>query len=164
MLHAALALIDKHRISGAVFDTNLTLVLLVGGYDPSRLETFKRTMAFGPKEYLLLDRLCKRCGRRLTTPNVLTEVDNLSRQLPEKEHAAIAERLKALVTDMFEIYHESSLFLGEEMHKKVGLTDALLMKLLESHLVVTADFPLARRLETLGRDVINFNHLRRYAG
>jgi len=65
---------------------------------------------------------------------------------------------------MFEIYQESGLFIGADVNKKFGLTDAILMKLAEKHLIVTVDFPLAHRLETSGRDVANFNHLRPYAG
>ena len=45
----------------------------------------------------------------------------------------------------------------------MGLTDAVLISLAERHLIITADFPLANRIETLGRDVIDFNHLRVYA-
>jgi len=162
MRNVAFALIEKHRETGVFFDTNLMLVLIVGAYDPTRLENFKRTMAYTMKEYLLLDEMLKRSRRRLTTPNIMTEVDNLSRQLSEKEHGTVSEQLKALLANMFEIYHESSLFIGGDAHKKFGLTDALLLKLSERHLIITADFPLARRLETLGRDVINFNHLRPY--
>lgn len=97
MLDTAMALIVKHRSSGVFFDTNLMLVMVVGAYDRMRLQSFKRTMAFGPKEYVLLEKLYKLCGRRLITPNILTEVDNLSRQLPEREHDAVSEQLHKLV-------------------------------------------------------------------
>jgi hypothetical protein len=163
MLSNAIALLERHRTSGAYFDTNLMLVMAVGNYDPNRIETFKRTMAYTPKEYALLLKICNRCGRRLTTPNILTEVDNLSRQLPEREHKMIAAHMQRLVADMFETYHESIELLGSKTHEQMGLTDTVLIALAERHLIITADFPLANRIETLGRDVINFNHLRVYA-
>jgi hypothetical protein len=101
--------------------------------------------------------------RRLTTPNILTEVDNLARQFPSGEHSGIALHTRELVSTMFEVYHKSDLHLGGDAHQKVGLTDAILMAQAKNHLVVTADFRLANRISTMGRDVINFNHLRRYA-
>ena len=75
----------------------------------------------------------------------------------------IAAHMQRLVADMFETYHESIELLGSKTHEQMGLTDAVLIALAERHLIITADFPLANRIETLGRDVIDFNHLRVYA-
>lgn len=163
MFKEAHSLLLKFGKEGVFFDTNLMIVLVIGSYDISRLTTFKRTLAFGPPEFRLLMALANRCERRLTTPNILTEVDNLSRQMPSGEHAAVSQHFAKLVSEMFEIYEESQSHLGGELHGKLGLTDAVLIEQAESHLVVTADFPLANRIEAMGRNVINFNHLRPYA-
>lgn len=163
MLDHALRLIEKHRDSGVYLDTNLMVVLVIGCYGVDKLQTHKRTLAYGPAEFRLLQTLMNKFRRRLTMPNILTEVDNLARQFPSHEHQAIAFHTRELVSTMFEMYHESDLHLGGETHKKLGLTDAILVAQAERHLVITADFPLANRIATLGRDVINFNHLRRYA-
>lgn len=163
MMSHALELIARHRSSGVYLDTNLMLMLVIGSYNPQRLQTFKRTKAYTPAEFRLLENIMNKFERRLTTPNILTEVDNLTRQLPEREHDPIALHIQRLVADMFEVYHESREHLGGEAHRKVGLTDAILIAQAEKYLIVTEDFPLASRIARLGRDVINFNHLRRYA-
>lgn len=163
MLDHALQLIAKHRESGVYLDTNLMVVLVIGSYDVDKLQSHKRTLAYAPAEFRLLRTLVSKFRRRLTTPNILTEVDNLARQFPSGEHSGIALHTRALVSTMFEVYHKSDLHLGGDAHQKVGLTDAILMAQAENHLVVTADFRLANRISTMGRDVINFNHLRRYA-
>lgn len=163
MLNQSLALIAKHSASGAFIDTNLMLLMAVGNYDRDRIASFKRTNAFRAEEYDLLGKLLSRCRRLLTTPNVLTEVDNLLRQLPEREHKEIAKHTQQLVASMFEVYHESKGHLGGTDHELLGLTDAILIRLAKSHLIITSDFPLASRIASLGYDVINFNHLRRYA-
>jgi hypothetical protein len=163
MLKSTLDLLAKHKNTGVFFDTNLMVVIVVGSYKAEWLGKHRRTLAFDMAEYRLLMRLLGRCEKRLTTPNILTEVDNLSRQLPQNEHVWIAEHFNKLAANMFEIYHQSYEHLGGDLHCKVGLTDAILIHLSASHLVVTADFPLASRIEAMGRNVINFNHIRRYA-
>lgn len=157
-------ILSKHRRSGVFVDTNLMVVLVLGSYDPNCLERHKRTrFVYEPAHFRLLLSLLSRFERKLTTPNILTEVDNLVRQISEAEQAAIALHFQRLVKEMFEIYQESSAHLGGEFHKKVGLTDAILIELAKNHLIVTADFRLANRIEAMGRNVINFNHIRGYA-
>jgi predicted nucleic acid-binding protein len=162
MLNQASQLISKHRDSGVYLDTNLMVVLVIGSCGVDKLKSHKRTLAYGPPEFRLLESLMSKFRRRLTTPNILTEVDNLARQFPAQEHESISLQTRRIVSTMFEVYQESGLHLGGEMHKKLGLTDAILVEQAERHLIITADFPLANRISTLGRDVINFNHLRRY--
>ncbi|WP_330084049.1 hypothetical protein [Methylocystis iwaonis] len=163
MLKSAHDLLIRHSKSGVFFDTNLMVVFVVGSYKPELLGKHRRTQAFDIAEYRLLLSLLERCEKRLTTPNILTEVDNLSRQLPSNDHSEISKHLNALATQMFEIYNQSLEHLGGELHSKVGLTDSILVHHSADHLVVTADFPLASRIETMRRNVINFNHIRHYA-
>ncbi len=163
MLKVAHDLLLKHSRTGVFFDMNLMVVFVIGSYNPEWLGKHRRTQAFDLAEYKLLLRLLERCERRLTTPNILTEVDNLSRQLPNNAHAEISRHFRNLVTNMFEVYDQSQQHLGGELHSKVGLTDAILIRHSADHLIITADFPLARRIESMGRDVVNFNHIRSYA-
>jgi hypothetical protein len=152
--------IRKYKIKGIVVDTNLVLVLILGKYNPARIATFKNTSTYTAEDYILLTRFLRHFERRIALPNILTEVDNLSRQIDQREHVAISEALLHWQIGLDEIYLKSSLVIGSELHQKIGLTDSLIIALSEEFLVLTADFPLASRLASMKRDVINFNNLR----
>ena len=153
-------LIAKHRTSGVVIDTNLMLLLVIGTYDPERIPTFKRTIKYTERDYKLVLDLISRFARRVTIPNILTEVDNLSRQTAEGEHSHISRTMSRLLDNLVEVYRPSASVVGTQIHAQVGLSDALIISLAEEHLILTDDFPLSNRLESAGRDVINLNHLR----
>ena len=83
-------IIAKHRANGVIIDTNLFLLLVIGNYDTRRISTFKNTISYTVDDFGLVLRLIALFERRVTTPNILTEVDNLSRQIPEREHEGVS--------------------------------------------------------------------------
>jgi rRNA-processing protein FCF1 len=156
------AMLSKHNVNGAVLDTNLFLLIVIGRYNPQRIESFNRTRKYTLGDFKLLETLLARLRRRIVTPNILTEVDNLSRQISDNEFPAISGVLKNLCQEQFEFYIESEAAISSELHSKIGITDSTIVSLANrDYLVITDDFPLANRLEKSGRDVINFNHIRR---
>ncbi len=162
MLNRLTHLLGKHRSLGVFFDTNLLLVVAVGRWNRSQISSYKRTRAFNEREYAFLDALFRRVPTRFTSPNILTELDNLSRQLPERSHAEIGMVVHAVAEDMVEVYDPSLPHLGGKDHARVGLTDALLLNAAKRSMVVTDDYRLALLIESRGGDAVNFNHLRPY--
>jgi hypothetical protein len=71
---------DKYKAQGILIDSNLMLLIAVGIYNTQRILTFKRTMRYTLDDFELMLRILYRFHRRVTTPNILTEVDN-SKQL-----------------------------------------------------------------------------------
>jgi hypothetical protein len=105
-------------------------------------------------------RILEHFNRRVTTPNILTEVDNLARQLPEDEHEAISAALFQLISTSFEIYSPSATASQTEIYPLIGLTDCVTLSSSDDVLVLTDDFELSNRLTSLGRDALNINHIR----
>ena len=85
----ALGLIEKHRGTGVLIDSNLLVLHLVGTVNWERLKTFKRTQAYTLEDFELLEGLISCLGRLFTTPHVLTEVSNLTGSLSGRELAEI---------------------------------------------------------------------------
>jgi hypothetical protein len=139
------------------------VLITVGTYNPQRVLTFKRTLKYTLDDLLLMTRLLSYFGRRVTTPNILTEVDNLTRQLPEAEYEAIAITLAQLVSDSFEVYFPSAGVLNNLNYPLLGLTDCVTAMAASGVLVVTDDFRLSSVLSGLGYDAININHIRSQA-
>jgi rRNA-processing protein FCF1 len=153
-------LFQKYKSKGILIDTNLLLLVAIGAYDAQRILTFKRTQEYTLEDYALMLRILEFFERRITTPNILTEVDNLARQLPEKEHNAISQVLSDIVQYSFEIHVPSTTATQTLEYALVGLADVITISVSTEVLVLTDDFPLSNRLASAGRDVLNINHIR----
>lgn len=144
---------------------------------------FDRYQSDTSDDFDLIARLLGCFSRRVTTPNILTEVHNLTRQLPDREHNAVARILARIVGSMFEVYVPSRTASTHARYADLGLTDTITLiasgnprefsvvtppdpseaaPLAESDeiLVVTDDFSLWARLSQMGKDALNINHIR----
>ncbi len=155
-------LLEKYKDKGVLIDTNLLLLIAVGTYNTARILSFKRTQRYTLEDFLLMRRILEHFQRRVTTPNILTEVDNIARQLPEDEHESIAAVLTQLISNSFEVYVESRTAVQTHLYPAIGLTDCVTMSSAEEVLVLTDDFELSNRLASVGRDALNINHIRHF--
>lgn len=156
-------LISRYSGKGVLLDSNLLLLYFVGLYDPERIGTFKRTYSqgFTVDDFDLLCRLLDCFDTVVTTPNILTEVSNLSNQLRNDErdsYFVVFANSAALLTER---YIESKKICVLAHFNRYGLTDSGTISCAKgNYLVVTGDAPLVGCLQNLGIDVINFNHLK----
>jgi hypothetical protein len=154
-------LLYRYQSKGLLIDTNLLLVYFVGSYDPDRIPRFKRTKIFTVEDFYTLLRVFKFFTKIVTTPNILTEVSNLSNQLPEDiKPLYYSEFAKQLAT--IEEQYTASIKISTLGHfKKFGLTDSGVIDLVKNkYLVLTDDLKLASYLQNVGTDVLNFNNIR----
>jgi predicted nucleic acid-binding protein len=159
MLDAA-GLIEKHRSKGALIDTNLLLIYLVGKTNRRRIRDFKPCDVFEIEDLERLEELVEYLGKLFTTPHVMTEVSNLAK-LRGKELSAFRQLYKLLVEQMDEFYDESRSVVVDAAFMPLGLTDAAIALLQRRNLLVlTVDLDLWMTLQRRGVDAVNFNHLR----
>jgi hypothetical protein len=157
-------LVARYQNKGLLIDTNLLLLYFIGAFDPDRIPKFKRTMAFTVNEFWLLMTFLKVFDKLVTTPNVLTEVSNLSGQLAENLrvpfYSDFADRIPLL-----EEHYVPSVGASSMAHfSKIGLTDSAIVRLVkDKYLVLTDDLNLVGYLQNRSIDVINFNHIRTLA-
>jgi hypothetical protein len=152
-------LIAKYRGKGVLLDTNLMVPLAVGYYRRERISSFKRTDKYTASDFALVVGILTEFDRRVTTPHILAEADNLTRQLPNREHGAVAAIMTRIVEDLFEIYSPSVDAVRDERYSILGLTDCVTIAAADDILVITDDFPLFNILTHLGHDAININHI-----
>src|SRR3954463_7061110 len=156
-----LGLIRRYRANGIIVDTNILLLYFLGRFDPQAISQFKRTQQFTPEDYGTLVLLLRHFDKLLTTPNILTEVNNLSGQMGEPRRTRFFRKLAGEMALVDEHYLDSRKTASLDQFVKLGLTDAGILSLAQgSRLVLTEDLPLAQHLQHAGIDVINFNHLR----
>lgn len=152
------------RYKGLLIDTNLLLLYFIGMYDPDRIQRFKRTMAFTVDEFHLLATLFGSFDKIITTPSILTEVSNFSRQLPKNLHSNFFSDFATRIPMLEEHYTDSGAISASEHFTRFGLTDSGIVDTVKgNYLVLTDDLPLFGYLQNLGIDAINFNHIRALA-
>ena len=117
-------LVQKHRKNGLLIDTNLLLLFFIGSFNRQLISTFKRTHQFTEDDYVLLVDLMLRFGRLITTPNILTEVSNLSNQLPENVKRGYFKVFEQRLSALTEIYVETSETVKDPALWWLGVTDA----------------------------------------
>lgn len=157
--------IDRYRSRGVLVDSNLLLVLCVGYIDRNFVPRFKRTRGYTATDY---DRLCaflRRFKKILTTPNIMTEVNNLgSRYLTGKYKARFQEILGHMANDVLEEqYMESRNAVKVPIFRDCGLADSVAFSVVQNGdgcLLLTDDLQLAARAEKNGAAALNFNHVR----
>jgi hypothetical protein len=78
-------LVNRFRSKGALVDTNLLLLLLIGSYDRALVgeRGFKRVAKYTVEDFATLVLFLRHFKRSVTTPHILTEVSNLAGQLPD---------------------------------------------------------------------------------
>ncbi len=158
------ALIKKHRGKGALVDSNLLVLLLVGLVNKHRIQNFKRTQDFTVEDFDLLVRLIAWFGKLFATPHVMSQASDLA-DLRGDELRQVRRLFRSIVERMTESYDPSRVLVGDPIFERFGLTDAAIAKVCtRGILVVTADVELQLEIQRRGADALNFNHARMLNG
>lgn len=78
------SLFQKYKKLGILVDANLLLVYFLGSFNPQLIPQYKRTEKYTLEDFAVLCRIIKCFDCLITTPNILTEVSNLSTALEEQ--------------------------------------------------------------------------------
>lgn len=154
---------SKAPRKGALFDTNLLVLFLVGAVNRQRIPKFKRTQSFTTEDFDLLTRLIAWFGKLIATPHVLSQASDLT-DLRDKELAEVRRKFKLIVDQAEESYDESRALVADPIFERLGLADAAIATVCSRGvLVVTADLDLYTAVQSRGADALNFNHVRHLA-
>lgn len=157
-------LFPKYRQKGILIDTNILLLYFVGAVNRTRISKFNRTEKFTPEDYDLLLEVISFFSKRVTTPNILTEVNSLINQLGEPERSQCLVLFSRSIALLDENYIPTKIVSQRSEFMRFGLTDCGILELAyNQYLVLTDDLKLAVHLQSQGVDVVNFNHLRSYS-
>lgn len=158
-------LLRAYRNEGAIIDTNILLLYVVGRHDRKLVLEFKRTKKYDLNDYALVHKILSFFSNIIVLPNILTEVSNLLNQIGSPKREAILSSM----TGHFTIWKESfipSLDASRwKYYTQFGLTDSAIALLAEKkYLVITDDIRFSSLLQGQNIDVVNVNHLRACPG
>ncbi len=164
MMNEIRILFSEYRQKGILIDTNILLLYFVGAVNRARISKFNRTEKFTPEDYDLLLEVISFFSKRVTTPNILTEVNSLINQLGEPERSQCLVLFSRSIALLDENYIPTKIVSQRSEFMRFGLTDCGILELAyNQYLVLTDDLKLAVHLQSQGVDVVNFNHLRSYS-
>jgi len=156
-----LDLLKSYQAKGVLVDANLLLVYFVGSYDLTQITRFKRTRAYTEDDFYILASIITFFSKVVTTPNVLTEVNSLSNQLPESVKPSYYSEFARRVDTLEEHFIDSRQITHSIHFERFGLTDSGIVELVKGkYLVITDDLRFASYCQNTGVDVINFNNIR----
>ena len=143
--------------AGAFVDSNLLVLLAVGGVDRDLVSRHRRSRRFTPDDYDRLLALLAPLDKILVTPNTLTEASNL---LSASSDPRPMVYLRALIEDTEEIVVASRTASRNRMFGRLGLTDAALLEVVSVETpLITVDFDLYGAALAKGEGVaFNFTH------
>jgi hypothetical protein len=148
----------RHR--SVLLDANLLILFLLGRHRKSLIARFRHSKQYSTQDFELLANFMRRFQILVTTPNILTEVSNLSSKLDSSERLLFWDSFSIEIEQLEERPMASAAAAKTPFFRKFGLSDSVIAAMADDFLVVTDDFALSGILRREGRDVINFNHIR----
>lgn len=151
------------RSKTLLLDTNLLLLLFIGGKDSSLIQKAKTLSAFVEDDYDLLGDVINNSSFNslVTTPHIMTEVSNLLGKERDDIRRIGREAMAEFLGKCTEHTDSSVVLVSEPEFNRLGLTDmaiAVASKL--PAFVLTADLPLYLHVSSSGLEAENFNHIR----
>lgn len=158
--------IRSKKFKGIVVDTNLLILLLIGIYDPDEIEKNKRlrNKNFEKEDFYKLRSIIDIVSDKIIiTPNILTEVTNLTENFNQETGFAFFKFMEEAVK-LFEEYNINSneiILNNQTAFYKFGLTDSSIANLSkENYLIITIDLPLFHFLSSQDLPALNYNSFR----
>lgn len=141
-------IIAPYRDKGVLVDTNILLLFLVGLFDTKLISNFKHTKKFTVEDYETLDAFLSNFNSFITTPNIITEVANLSGHLAEDRKEEFSHVFARMIKQLQEFYLVSAEVVEMREFAKLGITDTGIIHLSrDDYFVLTDDFALSQSLE-----------------
>lgn len=155
-------LVERYMGKGLLVDSNLLLLHLIGCYDLGLIinGNLTKLSQYSEEDFNILQRLINLFPKTVTTPHVLAEVTNLASDLPESTRVSCLGKFVPIFSNFDELEVDSFELAGRQEFCYLGLTDTALAKLSTDYLIVTSDARLIGRMNLMGLEGLNFNHLR----
>jgi hypothetical protein len=121
-----------------LLDTNLLILYLIGSTNRDRIGRFKRTQNYTIEDFDLLVQVLSGYRQYLTTPHILTQVDDLVK-LEEPEYGAFLELFRSWIGGASESIASAIELVRDPMFFRVGFADTGIGKAAEQGTDILTD-------------------------
>ncbi|GHU07995.1 hypothetical protein FACS1894151_03190 [Spirochaetia bacterium] len=140
-----------------LLDTNVFILFLAGQINQNRIPQYCRNSRYSRSDYYFLVDMIKKFDHIVTSPNILTEVDNILNRLNGLDKAVYIALAGNIYTHSIEKYLHSKQVAQEWYFESLGLTDSAVLIMARScDLLISADSVLCDYARSLGINTFDF--------
>jgi rRNA-processing protein FCF1 len=140
-----------------IIDTNILILFLAGQINENRIKNYTRNSLYTKEDYYLLLNILSNYDRIITSPNILTEVDNILNRLTGEDKYRYLILIKAIYKQTIEKYIRTETVSQNWYFDTLGITDsAILMMAKESELLISGDSSLCDYAKSLNIKTFDF--------
>lgn len=126
-----------------ILDSNVFVLFIIGLINPKRINSHKRTSIYSEDDFKKLYSIISQYKTIITSPNVITEIDNLLNNLTGIEKFKYNLIIQDILDKSLERYFESRFIAKDWIFNEIGLTDAVIINMAKnSDLLISDDSQL----------------------
>ncbi|MDR0564201.1 MAG: hypothetical protein LBG78_04610 [Azoarcus sp.] len=138
-------------------DTNVFILFLAGQINENRIEQYSRNSLYTKEAYYFLLNLLFKFDRIITSPNILTEVDNILNRVSGDDKHKYLELVKKIYKQTVEKYIKTVDVSQNYFFDTLGVTDSsILMMAQECDLLISGDSTLCGYAISLNINTFDF--------
>jgi hypothetical protein len=140
-----------------IIDTNIFILFLAGQINENRIENYTRNSLYTKEDYYFLLNILSNFDRIITSPNILTEVDNILNRITGEDKYRYLLLVKTIYKQTIEKYIKTETVSQNWFFGALGITDsAILMMAKESELLISGDSSLCDYAKSLNIKTFDF--------
>ena len=140
-----------------IIDTNIFILFLAGQINENKIGAYTRNSLYTKEDYYFLLNILANYDRIITSPNILTETDNILNRISGEDKYKYLVLAKAIYKQTIEKYIKTETISQNWFFDTLGITDsAILMMAKESDLLISADSSLCDYAKSLNIKTFDF--------
>ena len=140
-----------------IIDTNIFILFLVGQINENRIKNYMRNSLYTKEDYYFLLSVLADYDRIITSPNILTEVDNILNRIGGEDKYKYLVLAKTMYKQTIEKYIKTEKITQNWYFDSLGITDSsILMMAKDCELLISGDSSLCDHAKSLNIKTFDF--------
>jgi hypothetical protein len=140
-----------------IIDSNIFILFLAGQINENKIERYTRNSLYTKDDYYFLLNILADYDKIITSPNILTEVDNILNRITGEDKYKYLVLAKTIYKQTIEKYIETEIVAQNWFFDSLGITDAsILMMAKDCELLISGDSSLCDYAKSLDIKTFDF--------
>jgi len=140
-----------------IVDSNIFILFLAGQINENKIERYTRNSLYTMEDYYFLINILSNYDRIITSPNILTEVDNILNRITGEDKYKYLLLVKSIYKQTIEKYIETETVAKNWFFDILGITDSsILMMAKDCELLISGDSSLCDHAKSLNIKTFDF--------
>jgi hypothetical protein len=140
-----------------ILDSNIFILFLAGQINENKIERYTRNSLYTKEEYYFLLNILAGYDKIITSPNILTEVDNILNRITGEDKYKYLVLAKAIYKQTIEKYIRTETVAQNWFFDTLGITDSsILMMAKDCELLISGDSRLCDHAKSLNIRTFDF--------